>query len=358
MRSRGRVGAGLYLDGECDDGVAVPDEGRPFAADTVVAGDANAAPGDIHRRIATGEPIQRIQPGGPPHFDAPRMHIRYDLRRRVRRLSGRRRVSTAAFTLSAALREVGVAYNGGVIPAQFRRHSMSRFDTTRWSLVLGARGDAPHAREALDLLCRIYRPACVAFVRSRGYGPDAAEEAVQSFFLRFLDQAWHAGADRERGRFRSYLLIMLKRHLSGSAVEANALKRGGGAQIESFDEESDLRADPRTPESAFERAWALAVITRAHARLRSEAEQAGKTPLFNALSPFLIERPDAADYARVSDQLGLRSNTLAVAVHRMRDRFRRLVEDELSETTSNKADLDVEFAELRQALGLGAKAQR
>ena len=115
---------------------------------------------------------------------------------------------------------------------------MSRFDTTRWSLVLQAREDAPHAHAALEALCRSYRPPVLAYVRSRGYTADAAEDLVQGFFVRFLDHAWHATAERERGRFRAYLLTMLKRYLSSSEIEAHAQKRGGDARVESLDEAS------------------------------------------------------------------------------------------------------------------------
>ena len=168
---------------------------------------------------------------------------------------------------------------------------MSRFDTTRWSLVLQARGDAPQARTALETLCRAYRPAVVAYVRHRGYANDAADDLVQAFFLRFIDQSWHAGADRERGRFRTYLLTMLKRHLGASEVEAAALKRGGGVRIDSIDATAeDDNPDGDDPERHFERAWAMTVLAHAFARLREEAERAGKLELFETLREFVLEQ--------------------------------------------------------------------
>ncbi|HEY0180706.1 MAG TPA: sigma-70 family RNA polymerase sigma factor [Dokdonella sp.] len=235
---------------------------------------------------------------------------------------------------------------------------MSRFDTTRWSLVVQARGDTPHARTALDALCRAYRPAVLAYVRSRGYASDAAEDLAQAFFLRFLDQAWHAGADRERGRFRAYLLTMLKRHLISSEVEARAQKRGGGSRFESLDDDAGTNCDDDAPERNFERAWAITVLGRALARLRGEADEAGKRELFDALREFLVERPDEADYARAAEKLGLRRNTLAVAVHRMRHRLRELIEHELADTTSAETDLEAELRDLRDALATGTARER
>ena len=126
---------------------------------------------------------------------------------------------------------------------------MGRFDTTRWSVVLRARGGPAEARSALEVLCRTYRPPVLAFVRSRGYAADAAEDLTQAFFTRFLERAWHASADPERGRFRSFLLTALKRFLIDADLETAALKRGGAIRFEllildvvSFERFSDAKA--------------------------------------------------------------------------------------------------------------------
>ena len=217
-----------------------------------------------------------------------------------------------------------------------------------------AREDAPQAHAALEALCRSYRPPVLAYVRSRGYSADAAEDLVQGFFVRFLDHAWHATAERERGRFRAYLLTMLKRYLSSSEIEAHAQKRGGDVRVESLDEAYAAGADDETPERTFERVWAITVLAHALARLRDAADAAGKRELFDALHEFLVERPDEADYARAAARLHLRRNTLAVAVHRLRARLRELIEDELAETTTARNELDDELRDLRGALGAAA----
>jgi RNA polymerase sigma factor (sigma-70 family) len=231
---------------------------------------------------------------------------------------------------------------------------MSRFDSTQWSLVLRARGGAEEARGALDALCRTYRPPVLAYVRSRGYHGDVAEDLTQSFFARFLEHGCYATADPMRGRFRAFLLTAVKRFLIDADAEAHAVKRGGRFHFESLDSSVDNVDASCTneipPERAFERAWALVVLDAAMRRLRTEAEQAGKRKLFEQLREFLIERPDEADYARAAATLGLRRNTLAVAVHRLRHRLRELVRDELAQTTAGRGDLDAELGELRAAL--------
>lgn len=229
---------------------------------------------------------------------------------------------------------------------------MGRFDTTRWSVVLQARGDPASARAALETLCRTYRPAVLAYVRAHTRARDDAEDLTQAFFARFLEQAWHASADPERGRFRSFLLTALKRFLIDAHAGAQALKRGGGYRFEPLAaDDADMASDGDTPARAFDRAWAIAVLDSALAHLRGEAEQAGKLALFERLSEFLAEAPDETDYARAAADLNLRRNTLAVAVHRLRQRLRELVRQELADTTADRADMDTELHALREALG-------
>lgn len=232
---------------------------------------------------------------------------------------------------------------------------MGSFETTRWSLVLRARGEPADARAALEILCRTYRPPVLAYIRSRGYTADAAEDLAQTFFAYFLEDAWHAKADPARGRFRSFLLTALKRFLIDAHAESRALKRGGGYHFESLEAETNAdgasQAGGESPERVFERDWAVAVLDAAIQRLRVEAEHAGKLALFERLSEFLVERPDEADYARAAAELNLRRNTLAVAVHRMRHRLRELVREELTETTAGRDELECELRELRAALG-------
>ena len=228
------------------------------------------------------------------------------------------------------------------------------FRTTRWSLVLDARGEGAPARLALDGLCEAYRPAVLAYVRLRGYGPNDAEDLTQGFFTRLIEKESHASADPARGKFRAFLLTLLKRYLINADVSASRVKRGGGKATLSDDAIANTAADAGAegdPERAFELAWAVTVVDRAVARLRGEAEGAGKLALFDQLQDFLVELPDEPDYARVADQLGMRRNTIAVAVHRMRQRLRALICMELADTVADPDDVDAELDTLRTAFG-------
>ena len=238
---------------------------------------------------------------------------------------------------------------------------MNRFRTTRWSLVMDARGASAEAHRALEELCRIYRPPVLAYVRRRGHPAAEAEDLTQSFFEQLLRQRTWAVADPLRGRFRVFLQVALKRFLSNQRVAAHAAKRGGGQVVLSLDLDPDrlpLAASDEGPDAAFEREWADAVLRQALAALQAEAAAAGKLALFDALRPFLFESPDADEYARIAATLGMRRNTLAVAIHRLRQRLRERVRRELTETVGDPAELDQELEVLQAALGAPLAAAR
>ena len=239
-------------------------------------------------------------------------------------------------------------------PGETGEHAVNRFQTTRWSIVLHAGRETAGARDALEQLCRTYRSPVIAYVRGRGCSADVAEDLGQAFFARFIEGAYHAQADPARGSFRAFLLTALKRFLDDDAEREHAQKRGGKFQFQSLDamgsDEAQNVADRDTPEQAFERAWAKAALRAAMHRLKAETAAAGRADLFDQLCEFLAERPSEADYERVADALKMRRNTVAVSVHRLRQRLRELVQDELAETAVDKEGFDGELDRLRKSL--------
>jgi RNA polymerase sigma-70 factor (ECF subfamily) len=226
------------------------------------------------------------------------------------------------------------------------------FATTRWSLILQARLGTEPAQQALAQICRDYRGPVLAFVRRSGYSAADAEDLTQEFFARFLEKRWHAHADPARGRFRSYLLTALRRFLLDAHAHADARKRGGGQHRVDFDDASRELSSPaaESPEQAFTRQWMATVIERALHRLRCEAIAGGKQDLFDRLIGFVAEPPDSHAYRTLADELGMRANTIAVSVHRLRHRLRDLVRTELLQTVADPSALDEELRELRGSL--------
>ena len=220
--------------------------------------------------------------------------------------------------------------------------------TTRWSLVLATRGAGDSAREALDALCGAYRPVALAYFRRHGE-PAQAEDATQAFFLHFTEHHVAERADPARGRFRAFLYAALENHRRQALRAAHAAKRDASR----LDAADLVAAAPEEPDAAFDRDWALHLLSRARARLGEEAARAGKHDLFAALSPCLADAPDAGDYARLGAALSMSPNHVAVAVKRLRDRLRALVRRELADTLPAGADVDAELAWLRAALRSG-----
>jgi len=233
---------------------------------------------------------------------------------------------------------------------------MSKFQTTRWSLITAARDHPSQARVALEQLCRAYRPPVLAFVRRSGYAAGDADDLTQAFFLRFLERGWYADADPHRGRFRTLLLVALRNFLHDQHAQASALRRGA-LQVVDVDAFDEVPGDDESPEQAFTRAWLGTVLGHAMHRLEREWTAAGKQAQFEQLAPLLVEHAEAKDMQQLAQVTGVRSNTLAVQAHRMRQRLRQLVRLELLQTVGSAEALEQELAELRDVLETPAHVQ-
>lgn len=232
-----------------------------------------------------------------------------------------------------------------------------RFATTHWSLVLAAgRRASPESADALVALCRAYWYPLYAFVRRQGYRPEDAQDLTQAFFARLLEKNYLADADRQRGKFRSFLLAALKHFLANERDRARARKRGGGQTVLSLDfAVAETRyghepADPMTPERLFERRWALTLLDRVLGRLQDEHVAAGKGPWFERLKEFLTREPGATSYRDVAQRAGTTEGAVKVAVHRLRKRYRQLLEEEIGHTVTRPEEVEDELRQLFTAL--------
>ena len=226
---------------------------------------------------------------------------------------------------------------------------MTRFATTRWSLIENARNDPQVARSALETLCRDYRPPVLAYIRHCGHDRNDAEDLTQEFFVGFIERRWYLSADRNRGRFRSLVLTALQRFLSDQRTRSHAIKRGGHTHALPLDE-VELVAVTDNPEDAFTRVWVMTLLDHALRRLSEEWTQAGKGEQFEAMVKFLELRAADHEFTELAARLGVKPNTLAVQLHRMRDRLRQLTRLELLQTVGSEEALDAELADLREAL--------
>jgi RNA polymerase sigma factor (sigma-70 family) len=230
------------------------------------------------------------------------------------------------------------------------------FATTHWTVVLSAsRNETTRGKDALSTLCETYWYPLYAFVRRQGHSPHDAEDLTQGFFARLMERESLAGVSPEKGKFRTFLLIALKRFLANEWHRANSQKRGGGlcrVPLRGHTAETRYIAEPierLTAEKLYERRWALTLLERVLARLRDEYKSAGKSEHFDRLKPYLMADKDAIPHALVPAESGISESALRVAVHRVRRRFRELFREEVANTVAGPEDINDEIRHLLTA---------
>jgi RNA polymerase sigma-70 factor (ECF subfamily) len=227
------------------------------------------------------------------------------------------------------------------------------FTTTSWTLVEKAQLGS---QEALERLCSVYWYPIYAYIRRIGHSPQDAEDLAQGFFYELLEKNYFRAAHRGRGKFRSFLLVSLKYFLENDRDLRTAKKRGGGVPLVSLDDETAEEryakepASDVSPERLFDQQWARTVLEQVQAQLREEYRAHGKLELYERLHVFLSEETEMRDYDRIGAQLQMRSGTVAVAVHRLRHRYRELVRQEIACTVASPADIDGEMRHFYAAL--------
>jgi RNA polymerase sigma-70 factor (ECF subfamily) len=231
------------------------------------------------------------------------------------------------------------------------------FATTHWSVVVAAGdGSSPESQGALASLCQTYWRPLYAYVRRRGYDLHDAQDLVQAFFEQAIEKNYVGAADRERGRFRTFLLASLEHFLAKQWRRGQRVKRGGGHQIVSLEEltaEESRRLEPAhelSAERLYDRRWALTVLERAMERLRREYDEPARRRVFDELAVLLSGDRPGLTYVELGGRLGLSEASVKVAVHRLRQRYGECVRAEVAETVSQPAQIEEELQQLFAAL--------
>ena len=225
------------------------------------------------------------------------------------------------------------------------------FTTTQWSVVLDAHSESPSespsAQEALEKLCRTYWWPLYGFVRRQGYSPEQAQDLTQGFFAMLLERRDFDAVRREKGRLRSYLLSSLKNFLAKSHRRAMTVKRGEGRPLVPLEEllvreRADLEpADMLSADRIYERRWALTLLEQVLERLAEEYRVAGNSVLFEQLKQMLSD--DRPSQARIAQELSMTKNAVKQAFHRLRQRYRLLLREEIAQTVVLPGDVEEEL---------------
>ena len=235
------------------------------------------------------------------------------------------------------------------------------FASTRWTMVIEAGDSATasaHALSALSELCQIYWRPLYAFLRKRGYGPEDAQDLTQGFFADLIETRAYARADREKGRFRSFLLGALKHFIADTRDRGRALKRGGGMILEKLDDKAIAEAEAQLGRAAkwqsdqvYDCEWAASLVRQALNRLAQECALAGKAELLGYMMPYLAAPEGAAiPYDEIAKRLHRPVTTLRSDVARLRVRYRTILREEVRGTVVEAAEVNEELRYLCRAL--------
>ena len=226
----------------------------------------------------------------------------------------------------------------------------AQFAATSWTDVLAAqRSGSPEAAAALERLCHNYWYPLYAYIRRKGYDPHKAQDLNQEFFYRLLKENYLGAVDRRRGKFRSFLLAALNHFLSNQRDHERAAKRGGGQTLVSLDDteaEDRFKLEPASdlsPEKIFERNWFLTLFDQALQHLREEQSNAGREQLFDALKSFIVDDASSGEYNVVAERVQMTPNAVAVTVHRWRERYKKLVYEEIVRTVADSSEIEDEL---------------
>jgi RNA polymerase sigma-70 factor (ECF subfamily) len=230
-----------------------------------------------------------------------------------------------------------------------------RFPTTQWSRIIAA-GDraAPEAGAALAELCRAYWYPIYAFIRCRSHSPDEARDLTQDYFARLLEKPVIAGADPSQGRFRAFLRTDCQHFLLDQSrkkrVRARVLKT---VSIDSDDAESRYRfepADGMTADRIFDRTWAMTLLERVLGLLGQEYAATGRREVFDRLKVVLTQGKGAIPAAELASQLGTTEGAVHTAVHRLKKRYKAILQQEIAATLDDPSDVDEEIRWLFEAI--------
>lgn len=235
--------------------------------------------------------------------------------------------------------------------------------TTRWSVILScadSRVDPEKAQGALGELCRIYWRPIFAYICRSGRSTTDAQDLTQDFFVNIMEGNLLKLADPARGRFRSLLFKAVQNFLITAHEKQHAKKRGGHLQFIAWEEwmadaPSHLCIPAKSMEAwpvdkVFDYRWAATVAEQALRRLGEECEAAGRRRVFDVMSSYLTADRADVSYPELAERLDASTEAIKRLLHRMRERYRELLREEVGQTVADPAEIDDELRYLCSAL--------
>lgn len=230
------------------------------------------------------------------------------------------------------------------------------FVTTHWSVVLSAQAHQTQSvSEALETLCRTYWYPLYAYARRLGHSPADAEDLTQGFFARLLEKDYLKSAVRAKGRFRTFLLTSFNHFRANEWDRQHAKKRGGFTTSVPIDQEiaeskfASEGTQTLPPDVLFDRQWATTLLEQTLLRLEHEYTATGRAMLFGQLRGCLAKDESALPYSELARKLNLTEPAFRMAVHRLRNRYRDLLREQIAQTVCSPEEVEEEIRHLFSA---------
>ena len=234
----------------------------------------------------------------------------------------------------------------------------SHFRTTAWSVVIGAQKGAGGNREkCLTFLCRNYWKPVYYYIRRRGLNHEDAIDMTQEYFATFLEKDFVAIADRERGRFRTFILVTANRFLSKQLARKARKEAAISLHFITTDNNGEEVALPElatgeTAEDDFNRRWALSLIETSLERMRGECTDGRRRLYYLAFRRYLDASAEESppSYREIGQELGASETDVTNFLHRGRNIFQKILRSEIRELVSSDAEVDAEIEALKEYL--------
>lgn len=231
---------------------------------------------------------------------------------------------------------------------------LNRFPTTQWSIIARLQSsDGSEVKKAVEDIFNSYRYPLYGFLRSSGLNHEDAEDVLQDFFSKMLRTDGLQKADGEKGKLRTFLLTGLSRFHSNWRRDQRLRRLNQTAESELWSREEarwqrERRLVHDTPELFYDRQWATELVERARSRLAKTYKNRGRSILFETLFPLFLEgeQRDSEKRRILASRLGMTTNSLRQALHRLKEDFRECLTTEVKKTLENDGDIQAEISYL------------
>ncbi len=225
------------------------------------------------------------------------------------------------------------------------------FPQTRWTAVLSAKtGEAEASAKAMEGLALAYWQPIYTWLRGRGRSHDEARDDVQGFFAFLLSREFLRNIQPEGGRFRNFLLVCLRRWMKDERHRAINVKRRAEVELQLWDDldATNFHSTAASPEEAFDRSWAEALVARSLKAL--EPRWANRAELFGTLR-LMVESPGNVEkYAAIASRLGMSEGAVGKAAHDLRQQFAEQIRREIRDTVARDEDVKDELRYLMRLM--------